>query len=127
MYSVPLLHIHSFIIFLYFSSRASSRPGSIYGYKSLNAFNAAAAARGSKESTPDSPKRSPKRKTDSIGSELSVDSVNSILSDEGSCKTYSSLSTARRSRGKPNLNLIIKVAELLGYTVNIYRKVIGIV
>jgi len=80
------------------SSRASSRPGSIYGYKSLNAFNAAAAARGSKESTPDSPKRSPKRKTDSIGSELSVDSVNSILSDEGSCKTYSSLSTARRSR-----------------------------
>ena len=56
-----------------------------------------------------------------------MDSVNSILSDEGSCKTYSSLSTARRSRGKPNLNLIIKVAELLGYTVNIYRKVIGIV
>ena len=96
------------------SSRASSRPGSIYGYKSLNAFNAAAATRGSKESTPDSPKRSPKRKTDSIGSELSVDSVNSILSDEGSCKTYSSLSTARRSRGKPNLNLIIKMAELLG-------------
>ena len=115
MYTVPLLNIHSFIIFLYFSSRASSRPGSIYGYKSLNAFNAAAAARGSKESTPDSPKRSPKRKTDSIGSELSVDSVNSILSDEGSCKTYSSLSTARRSRGKPNLNLILtKVAELLG-------------
>ena len=115
MYTVPLLNIHSFIIFLYFSSRASSRPGSIYGYKSLNAFNATAAARGSKESTPDSPKRSPKRKTDSIGSELSVDSVNSILSDEGSCKTYSSLSTARRSRGKPNLNLIlIKVAELLG-------------
>ena len=110
-----LSNIHSFIVFLYFSSRASSRPSSIYGYKSLNAFNnAAAAARGSKESTPDSPKRSPKRKTDSIGSELSVDSVNSILSDEGSCKTYSSLSTARRSRGKPNLNLIIKVAELLG-------------
>ena len=76
------------------SSRASSRPGSIYGYKSLNAFNK------SKESTPDSPKRSPKRKTDSIGSELSMDSVNSILSDEGSCKTYSSISTARKSRGK---------------------------
>ena len=75
------------------SSRASSRPGSIYGYKSLNAFNK------SKESTPDSPKRSPKRKTDSIGSELSMDSVNSILSDEGSCKTYSSISTARKSRG----------------------------
>merc|ERR1712008_517457 len=87
------------------SSRASSRPGSIYGYKSLNAFNAAAAARGSKESTPDSPKRSPKRKTDSIGSELSVDSVNSILSDEGSCKTYSSLSTARRSRDFDELQI----------------------
>ena len=77
------------------SSRASSRPGSIYGLKSLANFRPNA----SKESTPDSPKRSPKRKTDSIGSELSVDSVNSILSDEGSCKTYSSISTTRKSRG----------------------------
>lgn len=70
------------------SSRASSRPGSIYGLRNLTGFK-----------EPDSPKRSPKRKTDSIGSELSMDSVNSILSDEGSCKTYSTIST-RKSRGK---------------------------
>lgn len=74
------------------SSRASSRPGSIYGLRSLAAYK-------SKESTPDSPKRSPKRKTDSIGSQISADSINSILTDEGSCKTYSTISN-RKSRGR---------------------------
>ena len=52
------------------TSRNSSRPGSIY--------------------IPNSPKRSPKMAVrDSLGSEFSVDSINSILSEE-SCKTYSS-------------------------------------
>merc|ERR1712029_411902 len=50
-------------------SRNSSRPGSIY--------------------IPNSPKRSPKAVRDSLGSEFSVDSINSILSEE-SCRTYSS-------------------------------------
>ena len=45
------------------SSRASSRPGSIYGFKSL-------------QLSPESPKRSPKRKTDS------AESVNSLLSSD---------------------------------------------
>lgn len=76
------------------SSRTSSRPGSIYGGVGglRNSFI---------DSNNISPETSPKRghksnnkrKTDSVGSDFSIESVNSLLSEEGSCQTYSSIST----------------------------------
>jgi hypothetical protein len=115
------------------SSRASSRPGSMYGMtpglaKAFKEYQDCMQAKTSKEQSPalgDSPdrgqagydqKRSPKigqktRKTDSIGSELSLDSlasVNSILSDEGSsCITYSSLSTRKSKDFDTDADVIV--------------------
>ena len=82
------------------SSRASSRPGSIYGGVSGNGccLRNNSFIDGNNISPETSPKRghkniNNKRKTDSVGSDFSIESVNSLLSEEGSCQTYSSIST----------------------------------
>ena len=90
------------------SSRASSRPGSIYGLR-----GSLLEASGTLEFNNFSPESSPKRGhksriRDSVGSEYSVDSINSLLSEEGSCQTYSSISTNKTDEAFKTLTHLLE-------------------
>ena len=97
------------------SSRASSRPGSIYGHMGLMG-------------TPEtSPKRGHKsRVRDSIGSEFSIDSVNSLLSEEGSCQTYSSISTNKTDEALKTLTHMLDNVPPPGSAPNVQDSLIQV-